>query len=423
MVYTLSMWLILGILLSSSVFALETFEEIKNVKILKVLPRNVVLLNRGLEDGINKNEHVKIVNVTEGFSSRAICLKAGYETSYWQLYRIPNSEAFSQNYSYTLVGIEENEIPAKVARVRDEIYEFEEEKKRADPGPNPFLVKRDLPEKLSERDLIDTVGPEKRKLFIEQAINRDQLERDLRDYRVSFYASPFSKQSINEGENLRYGVRGGNIASKYRLLTHFEQQQSKLKDPLTEETVSTRSTTGQAQFIIHRITPGFSSLSLINYNSARFSRLATPKSHWQVGFIGATWHLFESDTWEHFDLSYLPLYDVRKTEVLRGDGSVDIVEKTGLRHGMRLAARAKINERVSFENTLWVKPFQELSSWELHTNDLNLSNDLKLIFSITDHLFFDYNLVYVKDRIWAKLSDLPESNTINSVNVRYDFEL
>src|SRR5690606_21512003 len=135
-----------------------------------------------------------------------------------------------------------------IANIRDEVQKIPDlEEQKKDSGPNPFSIKRDLPERLTERDLIKATGPEQRKLFIEQTLNKDQLKRDLKDYRVSLYASPFMKQSINEGERLRYGFRGGNIASKYRLLTHFEQQQTKLKDPLTKESVSTKSTTGQAQ--------------------------------------------------------------------------------------------------------------------------------------------------------------------------------
>ena len=271
--------------------------------------------------------------------------------------------------------------------------------------------------------MIKAEGPERRKLFIEKALNKDQFQRDLKDYRVSLYASPFTRQSINEGESLRYGFRGGNIASKYRLLTQFEQQQTKLKDPVTKESVSTRSTTGQAQFVIHRLSSSLSSLSLINYNSQRFSEMATPKHHWQAGPLGFTWHIYESDTWEYMDLSYIPLYDIRSTEVMDETGKITTKEKNGLRHGFRFAFKTRINERVAFENLLWVKPFQELASWELEGDNLNLSNDLKLIFSLTDNLFFDYNFVYQKDKLWKTLSNLPENNTINSINVRYDFDI
>ncbi|MCM2351835.1 MAG: hypothetical protein NDI69_17605 [Bacteriovoracaceae bacterium] len=416
------MWIILGVLFSFSVLALEPFERLNNVKILRVLPNNIVMLNRGIEDGILRNDHAKLSSDTAGYGARAICLKVSSDVSYWRLYRVPNSEAFSQDYLYTITGLADREIPVAQAELRNQRHAIEEEKKKVDPGPDPFAIKTDLPEKLTERDLIKSEGPERRKLFIEQTLNKDLLQRDLEDYRISLYASPFTRQSINEGESLRYGFRGGNIASKYRLLTQFEQQQTKLKDPVTKESVSTRSTTGQVQFVISGLTTSLSSLSLVNYNSQRFSELATPQHHWQVGPIGFTWHLYESKTWEYMDLSYIPLYDVRTTEVMNDDGSLTETETNGLRHGFRLAFKTRINERVAFENLLWVRPFQDLASWEIEGDNLNLSNDLKLIFNLSENLFFDYNFVYQKDKLWKTLSDLPESNTINSINVRYDFD-
>lgn len=420
------MWIILGALISFSIMALEPFEKLTNVKIIRVLPDNVVMLNRGLEDGILRNDHAKLLNDTEGYSSRAICLKASTDTSYWKIYRVPNSEAFSMDYVYTISGLADQEIPFPEAKLRDSTHKItdDEQKKLDGPqGPNPFTIRRDLPEKLTERDLIETVGPERRKLFIEKALNKDQLQRDLKDYRFSIFASPFVRQSINEGESLRYGIKGGNIASKYRLLTQFEQQQTKLKDPQTKDSVSTRSTNAQAQFIIHHLTPSISSLSLINFNSQRFSSLGTPKSHWQIAPIGFTWHLYQSKTWEYMDLSYVPLYDVRTTEYINRLGLDKIDQTTGLRHGFRFAIRTRINERVAFENLLWVRPFQDAATWQIDGSDLNLVNDMKLIFNLSTNLFFDYNLVYQKDKLWKTLNNLPESNTINSINFRYDFDL
>jgi hypothetical protein len=418
------MWIILGVLLSFSAFALDPSEILKNVKILRVLPDNIIMLNRGMEDGILRNDHAKISNDTQGYGSRAICLKVSSDVSYWKIYRVPNAEVFSLDYVYTVSGLADREIPSPVDRLRDHQQSINDpaDKKAENIGPNPFLVKADLPEKLTERDLIKAVGPDKRKLYIEKTLNRDQLQRDLKDYRISLYASPFTRQSINQGESLRYGFRGGNVASKYRLLTQFEQQQTKMRDPVTKETVATRGTTGQAQFVIHHLTNSLSSLSLLNYNSQNFSALGTPKAHWQFGPIGFTWHLYESKTWEYIDLSYVPLYDTRSTEVIK-DGKTITTKDTGLRHGFRFSVRTRINEKVAFENLFWAKPFQEIGSGKVDGSNLNLVNDLKLIFTLTDNLFFDYNLIYQKDKLWKTLSNLPESNTINSLNFRYDFNL
>lgn len=416
------MWIISVFLLSFSVFALSSFEKIKNVKILKVLPKNIVLIDRGLEDGLLRNDHVKFSHEAEGYTSRAICLQAKAETSYWKLYRVPNGEAFSKDLTYTISGLADREIPYQNAKIRDEAITFNDDLKK-DPGPNPFEVKRDLPSSLTERDLLEATGPREEKLFIERAILRDQLRQDLSDYRFSVYASPFTRQSINDGESLRYGFRGGNFGARYRLVTQFEQQQSKLRDPQNDKTVSTRSTNGNAQFAIYHLTPSISSLSVVNYNSTRFSSLGTPKAHWQFGAIGFTWHIFESKSWEYVDLSYVPLYDIRTTDIIRPDTTSTQEKKSGLRHGVRLGFRTRINEKVSVENLLWYRPFQELASWEFDGSDMNLANDFKLIFNVTENFFFDYNFIYQRDKLWRTLSKLPETNTINALNMRYDFNL
>ncbi len=409
-------------------FALESYEHIKNVKILKALPGNIILVNRGIEDGLSRNDHIKFSNEASGFNSRAICLKSKAETSYWRLYRLPDAAAFSKDYVYTIHGISDREIPYPQDKLRDVEQQLKDDEKKPIVGKDPFKVRRDLPEKLSERDLLEAVGPEKRRLQIEQVLDQDRLERDMEDFRFSVYASPFTRQSINQAESLRYGFRGGNVASKYRVLTQFEQQQTKLKDPVTKESISTRGTQGQLQFVIHKLNDHISSLSLVNYNSQKFSALGTPKHHYQVGPIGFTYHIYDSKTWEYIDLSYIPLYDVRYTDMVntdrngRSDG-VTTEKESGLRHGIRFAMKSQINERVSFENLLWVKPYQKLANWGLETDNLNLVNDMKLIFNISGNFFMDYNLIYQRDKLWKKLSNLPENNTINSLNMRYDFDL
>lgn len=420
------MWIILGFFFALHSHALESFERLNKVKILKVLPNNIVLLDRGLEDGILKNDHAKLSQEEGGYTARAICIRAQGTNSYWKLYRIPAAENISMDLTYSIVGMADKEIPYPQSDLREEVaYSDPDLEKKKKVGPDPFAVKRDLPEKLTERDLVETISPDRRKLFIERALNQDQLARDLQNYRVSFFASPFTRQSINQGQSYRYGFKGGNVASKYRLLTQFERQESRIKDPYTKERVETQSTSAQANFVIHRLSPDTSSLSILHYNANSFSEdIGTPKSHWQFGPIGFTWHLFENRTWQYFDVSYVPMYDIRTTDVLNPVTRTTSEKKeNGLRHGFRLAMKNQVNERVAFENIFWARPWQDLASWKMQTDNLNLVNDLKLIFSLTDNFFMDYNLVYQKDKLWKNLNGLSSSNTINSINLRYDVDL
>src|SRR5690606_8613269 len=121
-----------------------------NAQILKVLPDNIVMLNRGLEDGLVRNDHVMLTTDAEGYTARAICVRSHASTSYWRLYRIPNAKAVSLDYSYTLTSLDDSEIPFPEAKLRStRIAIPETEKKKKDPGPDPFEIQRDLPEKLT----------------------------------------------------------------------------------------------------------------------------------------------------------------------------------------------------------------------------------------------------------------------------------
>ena len=122
------------------------------------------------------------------------------------------------------------------------------------------------------------------------------------------------------------------------------------------------------------------------------------------------------------DLSYIPLYDVRTTDVTT-NGRVHEDKRHGIRHGFRWALRTKFNDRVAIENLLWVKPFHSIGRLDIVGDDLNLSNDLKVVFNLAENFFFDYNFVYQRDKLWRTLNDLPETNTINSINLRYDWDI
>lgn len=412
------MWIILVTILLTikTALALAPGERLANAQILRILPDNIIQINRGFEDGLTVRSHVMLTHSSEGFISRALCIKASASTSYWRVYRVPNAEALSLDLNYTLIGIDHREVPQEVEKRK--VPKIEEAKVK-----KTRVVKNDLPERITEKDLLQITTPQRRKLFVEKNLNQDQLKRDLSQFRLSFYASPFAKQSINEAQSLRAGIRGENVSKKYKLITWLEHQQSKIEDPLTQESVSTKTTQGEAQFIIKDVTKNISTLSLLHYNSMFFSKLGTPDSHWLVGPIGLTWKIYESDTWSNVDFSYIPLFDMRTTDVIDPNGSTKKKKETGFRHGFRLNMKAKINERVHFENSLLVRPFQDLTSWEIDSQDLLISNDLKLSFSLTDKLFFDYNLIYMKDHIWKKISGLDDTNIINALNVRYDVDL
>ncbi len=399
--------------------ALDFSEVLPNIRILQALPQNVVMINRGVEDGIYKGDHARLVNM-DGYAARAVCLSSRSEASYWRLYRIVNPASISKDFVYKIVGMNDSELPDSKTAYKDENFKVPVKAEKE----KPIALNNDLPERLTERDLIDPVGYEKRKTYFNTVVDEKTLARELSDYKFSLFASPVVKQTINNSESIRFGGRLENLGDRYRFKLQAEQSQNRLEDPETKESISTSSTAAQAQFSIYHLTNSVSSLSLINFNSARYSALATPKSHWQFGPLGYTWHLYENKQGEAFDLSYIPLLDLRTTEIRDKNGiDVTTVSKSGLRHGVRFGMKKKINERVALENLLWFRPYQDLSSWALELNNNNLVNDLKLAVNITNNFYVDYNFIYQNDVLLEELSGLSQTNVINSLTVRYDVNL
>jgi hypothetical protein len=232
------MWIIL-FFLSLNSFALDSFERIKNVRILKTFDSNIILLNKGIEDGLMRNDHIKLINEIEGYASRAICLKSSSDKSYWKIYRVPYAQAFSKDYTYTIVGAGDREIPENIKNLRKEIQKIPSEEKRAETdSPDPFKVREDMTEQLTKKDQIKPTKWDRNQAMLEEAIDLEKMRQQISNYHLSIYASPYTKQSINNGESLRFGIKGFNYGDRYQLLTHFEKQKTKLNDPVSNESIT-----------------------------------------------------------------------------------------------------------------------------------------------------------------------------------------
>ena len=161
------MWILLGVLFSLSASALEPFETIKNIKILRVYPNNIVEISRGLDDGLLRNDHIKISNDTLGYASRALCIRVKNDTSIWKIYRVPYAEAFSMDYTYSISSLADREIPMPQESWKDnhEVIEGLKEEKAS------VEIRGDLPQSLTEAE-------EKRLHVFNQ---RKLLEKERRD--------------------------------------------------------------------------------------------------------------------------------------------------------------------------------------------------------------------------------------------------
>ena len=97
----------------SNAFALESSDVFK-VSILKAYKNNYLVINRGLEDGIDKGDHIKLTN-TQGYIARAICVKTSMLLSNWKVYRVVRPELLSFDSIYKLKSINQSKVPKQLS--------------------------------------------------------------------------------------------------------------------------------------------------------------------------------------------------------------------------------------------------------------------------------------------------------------------
>lgn len=100
------------ITLSSQVYSLES-TDVMEARILNAYQKNILSLNRGYEDGIEPGDHIKLTN-ENGFVARGVCLSRTSNSAVFKFYRIVNPELLSKESSYSLIAINQSEMPEDI---------------------------------------------------------------------------------------------------------------------------------------------------------------------------------------------------------------------------------------------------------------------------------------------------------------------
>ncbi|MFP5457310.1 MAG: hypothetical protein ACLGG7_01140 [Bacteriovoracia bacterium] len=432
---TLSLWMAMTVLLFAvtPVWGLDLNEELPSVRILEFYPKNIVTLNRGLEDGVAVGSHAKLRS-SEGFAARALCVKVGMLTSQWRLYRVVDSELVSKDFTYTLVGMDGSQAPELVERWQKidhskTIPEFDEKKlmapeAQASTGAPVTPVTPDLPETLEKDPGFNPSKPLTAQI-IERAYDPEKLRRDFQKVRMSLFAAPWSVQrgGNTEIENSRFGGSVVNEGTKYGLQMRLDRSVVSAKEMDTKEKVQSSLTEVQGTFSVKQITPMMDVYSDLTYRTASYGELETPKHHYLLAPIGFTRHFGEGATLKKSFLSYAPTYDTRTHEVATINGAASEKTVSGLRHAVRMYLHLQVNPTFSIASDTHWRPAQDLSTWAVALDDSLMQERLTLSWKLISKLHLDYELNWLDDAQLRRLNSLPRVVTTNSLNVRLDFDL
>jgi hypothetical protein len=423
--------LLIFLLFAVDALALELNEELLNVRVLAVHPNNVVIMNRGLEDGVVVGSHARLRG-TGGYAARGICVRSGIMASHWRLYRVVDPTLISKDLSYTLVGMDASEVAPQAERYQDfredkTLPPFDETKLigapvAREPGP-AASASADLPTDLSQdKDFILKGEKAPSPVSVNDKFDRKQLKQDLRNFTGSLYASPWSVQKGPANvESVRLGARLANEGMKYRLQAGIDQNVLKSGLEKDGENFSMRSTEAFGTFTLTNLSPAWDAYSDVTYREARYGTEQAPKRQYLIAPVGFTYKAAEGVTMKKFELSYAPTYDTRTHEGERLGERFD-KSKHVLRHAVRLLFLAQISPEFSVTNDLRWRPAHDLNEGVDFSDNLTLERFLAS-WRLAGPLHVDYEFQWMDDAQLRRISGLPRVITTNSVNVRLDFSL
>ena len=418
--------------------ALES-SDILLVQILKAYDGNVLILNRGKEDAINVNEHIKLTS-DDGFIARGICIKSGMKSSHWKIYRVVRPELVSKDTTYTLFPINRSQIPPnyeQFQKIDFSNYYTDWDESKMDKALNlqqQRIATSDLPKDTKNDPALLEAGKSGTQKFMERNFNATQFVEDFSQFNISLFASPITLQSRDEQEDINYGLSVSNIGQKYEFNFMLNEMQSKRVDswqnPPVE--VTSKSTNINATFDIKRITPKFSYFAFGSYNQSRWGEIYNPRQHLQGGPLGIKYHIYDGQILNKFDISYITVIDRRvddfqepKFDSMGFFTGMETKQTkvTNARNSFRLRINAQFTQNFSISNILWWRPYMLLSDGSVDYDDVDMENTFAIRYRISENLYTDFMYMYTYDITQKRLWGVEPYNHIRTVNLRYDFDI
>lgn len=419
------LFFIIPLLALNCAFGLVTSDKMPT-KILKVYDKNVLVLNRGLEDGIFKGDHIKLTS-EEGFIARGICLKASMLLSHWKIYRVVRPQLVSKDATYLLHSMNQSEIPDDLQSFRQvdlsEFFDFDDKITDQDllkglELQQERLAKYDLPESIIEAQSVPkNFKDDEAAEFIKKNISSKALKRDFKKLEFTAFASPVAWESLNNQRNLYFGFGVKNRGVKYDMQIQAEQRESRIVERYSKQEVEKLYRRAEGAFAIKDFAPKWSYVAYGLYEQEKQGDIYNPKSQINIGPAGFYRHFSQPNAkGEEAKFGFIPMFDKRVFENQQGEEA----ERSNARLGLHWYFREALSDKTTFTADFWHSPYFDLGTQELDLEDTRTNLKAVLNRKITDYFSFEYQIQYLKDITYKRDLGVEPENIINTVNFRID---
>lgn len=409
-----------------SAIALES-TDVLETSILKVYNKNILVLNRGLEDGVYKKDHIQITS-REGFIARGICIRTSMLSSHWKIYRVVRPELMTKDATYQIRSINQSAIPEDLSRYakvdftnKFEDYADNKEKKQLDLQQERIL-KYDLPTKIEATENFKENQKSSLSKFVEKNFSNEDIRLDLSRVFLDVFASPISIQTRQDQKEVHYGFKINNYGEKYRYHIGMVQRELRVVDPVTDVAFDSSSSEYSLGFQINRITDNFSLISSANYHDQRIGDIFYPKSGIAISPIGLKLHLWEEDPKHSFmDLTYSPTFHNLKYS---DPEDLALEELRGLRHNIQARLFSRFTKNVYNKTIFTYSPMTSSNLEELPSSKLlYVSASTSFSYDMGENFSIEYLLEYEADKFRNHIYGVTPDNTIQTFRLHKAFEL
>jgi len=405
-------FLLLILLFTINAYALITNENTPT-RILKVRPNNLLILNRGLEDGIEVSDHGKITN-PNGFVARAICLKATKMTSFWKVYRVVYPNKISLDDEYILTSINNSEVPTEMEEYKDSRFSqmyvedneavFIAKQKEEEAKYQAFLERRRKMQQGEDPD----AEPEE---------DLSQLQQDFKTWNLTLGIDPFSisrTRNFSKETNLTYSLNLANQGETYQAHLNFLQNKGKTEaidnSTGTPETTITKNQTDTISVGLDKrnFIPRLSLTSNASLNTEKNNGFMSSQTL-SVSPLGISASIIKVDptndfSGDHWSMSLMPSYEKYITQEKEQveDSNGDLVFSGNVIKNENRVFNLTLSSMINFNigslgvkmNTTWGPNFSPETGSSFDTSNVAISNDLSFTYPFSRSVSFTLQHIY-----------------------------
>jgi hypothetical protein len=408
-------------------------------RILKVNEENILVLDRGVEDGVERGDHIKITN-RNGFMARAIALRAGMVTSHWKIYRVIYPEKISKDLTYKAVSITNNTIAENYIDFRDEdnaseYTDFNETELLAwARKEDDDSVTTDLPKNMLGDPVLE-LEPD----FGQRNFDGEQFAQDFKKWSATVSIPAFSYASTRKESKVRTlnsNVVITNVGTKYNLSYTYGRNDTKTEsfspdendfDPsdgidIVENHDRQRTDSHSLTFSIYNIIPRIAATANFD-RQIMYSNAFKTSETTTIAPLGMTITMIKPDSPDGdspWTLSLNPGYTKTISYFELGQVDWDTGETLYVEENrtFSLSLVSEINFSVGnltvANSTTWAPQIDPKDYKSFNTGDVTIDNDFSLQFPISTRLSgavtHNYQYSYIPQ--FGPLQDQKHTSTV-----------